>query len=170
VLRLQKLITLLRVATIEEERGGGEGGGEGETRNSRIHVFLSSIFSSLGGVFGSNLQESDNITTMASRAVIAPIEQNQPRGLFFLFLSYVWFDSEKLKIEGDLVVFVIRVHVIDSLEHVDLLFIKVWIFLWLFVYDIFDLILRWNMRVIWLFWLLGFIWFSGKFWFFVCLF
>jgi len=89
VLRLQKLITLLRVATIEEERGGGEGGGEGETRNSRIHVFLSSIFSSLGGVFGSNLQESDNITTMASRAVIAPIEQNQPRGLFFLFLSYV---------------------------------------------------------------------------------
>lgn len=92
VLRLQKLIALLRVATTDEERGGGEGG-EGETRNSRIHVFLSSIFSSLGGVFGSNLQESDNISAMASRAVIAPTEQNQPRGLFFsfLFLCLIWF-------------------------------------------------------------------------------
>ena len=90
VLRLLKLITLLRVATTDEERGGGEGR-EGETRNSRIHVFLSSIFSSLGGVFGSNFQESHKLTAMASRAVIAPTEQNQPRGLFFFFSFLTFF-------------------------------------------------------------------------------
>ncbi|PNX91119.1 cyclin, partial [Trifolium pratense] len=55
------------VAIIEEERGG-EVAAE---RNSRIQVFLSSIFSSLGGVFGSTFQDSN--LTMASRA-IAPIE------------------------------------------------------------------------------------------------
>jgi hypothetical protein len=69
------------VAIIDEERGG-EGAAE---RNSRIQVFLSSIFSSLGGVFGSSFQDSN--LTMASRA-IAPI---QHRGLFFFSFLHLGF-------------------------------------------------------------------------------
>lgn len=83
------------MATFDEESiGGGEEEGK---RNSRIRVFLSSIFSSFGGVFGSNFPEEPDNLTMASKA-IAPIEQ--PRGLFVL--SHL--EVVKLKTEGGLVI------------------------------------------------------------------
>ena len=47
---------------------------EGETLNGRLQLFLSSVFSSLGGVFG-HREESE----MASRAAVVP---KQPRGKF----------------------------------------------------------------------------------------
>lgn len=53
---------------------------EGETRNGRLQLFLSSILASLGGVFGqSNQQEEDGqgkYSDMASEVV----GQEQPRG------------------------------------------------------------------------------------------
>lgn len=58
---------------------------EGETRNSRLQVFLSSLFSSLGGVFSSNGQENQDLE-MASRAVVVVPHQLQ-RGTNVLSLS-----------------------------------------------------------------------------------
>ncbi|GMN47131.1 hypothetical protein TIFTF001_016305 [Ficus carica] len=63
-----------KVAIANAEAEGGGGGGEGgETRNggggSRLQVFISSLFSSIGGVFA-NFQEQDSSEDMDSRAVV----------------------------------------------------------------------------------------------------
>lgn len=50
---------------------------EGETLNGRLQVFLSSLLTSLGGVFGHNQEEEDPESDMASRAAVVP---KQPRG------------------------------------------------------------------------------------------
>ena len=57
----------------------GEGG---ETRNSRLQVFLSSLLSSFGGVFRyNNSQEQEQ--DMASRALVPLQHQQQLKGTIF---------------------------------------------------------------------------------------
>ena len=74
------------MATTNEEEGGGE------RRNGRLQVFLSSLFSTLGGVFSTvtTFQEQDNspINMASSRAAPAIEQQQQPRGMqcFYSFL------------------------------------------------------------------------------------
>ncbi|KAF3453137.1 hypothetical protein FNV43_RR03572 [Rhamnella rubrinervis] len=51
--------------------------GGDQTLNGRLQVFFSSLFSSIGGVFGSNVQDQDS--QMASRAALVPLKQQQPR-------------------------------------------------------------------------------------------
>lgn len=58
---------------------------EGETLNGRLQLFLSAIFSSIGGVFsqgyhqeGEYEEEEEKYFEMASTAVVG---QEQPRGL-----------------------------------------------------------------------------------------
>lgn len=61
----------------------GEGGGGGETRtggSSRLQVFLSTLISSIGGVFGANFQDQDSEEDMASRAVVVVPRQQVLRG------------------------------------------------------------------------------------------
>jgi hypothetical protein len=58
---------------------------EGETRNSRLQVFLSSLLSSFGGVFGYNTQEQEQEKEMASRPIV-PLQQ--PGGTSNSFLSF----------------------------------------------------------------------------------
>jgi len=61
----------------------GEGG---ETRNSRLQVFFSSLLSSFGGVFRySNSQEQEQ--DMASRALV-PLQQQLKGTIFFPFLDF----------------------------------------------------------------------------------
>lgn len=48
---------------------------EGETRGSRLQVFLSSLLSSIGGVLGQVVVEEEQEPEMASRAVV-PLHQN----------------------------------------------------------------------------------------------
>ena len=52
----------------EPERPGSHADG-GETRNSRLQVFLSSLFSSHGGIFGSGFRQGED-PDMASRAAV----------------------------------------------------------------------------------------------------
>lgn len=95
----------MAIANAEAEGGGGGGGGEGrETRNggggSRLQVFISSLFSSIGGVFA-NFQEQDSSEDMDSRAVVVVPRQQVLRGttisskspsvLFSFSFSFGWF-------------------------------------------------------------------------------
>jgi len=61
------------VATTDE-------GTEGEVRNGRLQGFLSSLFSTLGGVFGSTFQE-----TQQSNVVMASIAEQPNNGTVFVF-------------------------------------------------------------------------------------
>jgi hypothetical protein len=70
---------------------------EGETRNSRLQGFLSSLLSSFGGVFGYNTQEQEQEKEMASRAIVP---SQQPGGtvpslfvcIFYLLVFVIsWF-------------------------------------------------------------------------------
>ena len=61
---------------------------EGETRNSRLQVFLSSILSSFGGFFRyNNSQEQEQ--DMASRALVPLQHQQQLKGTIFFFFSFL---------------------------------------------------------------------------------
>lgn len=58
---------------------------EGETRNGRLQLFLSSILASLGGVFGQNNQqereeEEEEELEMASIATTVEDRNQNPRG------------------------------------------------------------------------------------------
>lgn len=72
----------------EKEEGGfhdrcfevaTENEGGGETINGRLQLFLSSILSSIGGVFGNTIEDEPSESEMASRPVVDP-HQIQPRG------------------------------------------------------------------------------------------
>lgn len=78
----EEIVQSRRVATTEEEGIGGE------ARNSRLQVFLSSLLSTIGGVFGSTTsQEESHSLTMASRAIVAPPHQQpQPRGMLLIWV------------------------------------------------------------------------------------
>ncbi|KAF3455262.1 hypothetical protein FNV43_RR05710 [Rhamnella rubrinervis] len=65
-----RLAEHLKVALTSVE--GGD-----QTLNGRLQVFFSSLFSSIGGVFGSNVQDQDS--QMASRAALVPLKQQQHR-------------------------------------------------------------------------------------------
>lgn len=72
------------MAITNSEEGGGE------TLNSRIQEFISSLFSSIGGVFGSS---QDQDSAMASRAIAVAPQQQQPpppKGNHYLLNSIIF--------------------------------------------------------------------------------
>lgn len=64
------------VATTDE-------GAEGEARNGGLQGFLSSLFSTLGGVFSSTFQE-----TQQNNVVMASIAEQPNKGFCFSFCSF----------------------------------------------------------------------------------
>lgn len=52
---------------------------DGETRSSRLQVFLSSLFSSLGGVFGGNGQEIQDLEMTSKAVAVVPQQEEQQR-------------------------------------------------------------------------------------------
>lgn len=77
MLRYDNTVFESAVATTDVDGGG-------EAQNGGLQGFLSSLFSTLGGVFGSSFQEPTLNDVMASR-VVAPHEQPPINGLFVFF-------------------------------------------------------------------------------------